>query len=154
MPPRSVCLNVFTHSLGEGNGAVNNRNPMLERRDSAQCGMPAQHMLLHARTPFPTHDIDIGADIPRRTSDGTLVPPSAANSTSPPAAFNRADLFRSLRPMTSTESLNGSLTSKRKFYISRLQFEWGRDAGTRFDWLHCISAHVALHFTHSHGGRP
>ncbi|EOA88138.1 uncharacterized protein SETTUDRAFT_108236 [Exserohilum turcica Et28A] len=60
---------------------------MLERRDSAQY-------------------------IPRRTSDGTLVPPSAANSTSPPAAFNRADLFRSLRPMASTESLNGSLTSK------------------------------------------
>lgn len=39
MPPRSVCLNVFTHSLGEGNGAVNTRNPMLERRDSAMGGM-------------------------------------------------------------------------------------------------------------------
>ncbi|KAJ5028762.1 zinc finger domain-containing protein [Bipolaris maydis] len=88
MPPRSVCLNVFTHSLGEGNGAVNTRNPMLERRDSAM------------------------GDIPRSTSNGSLTPQSVSNSTSPPPAFNRTDLFRSLRPMASTESLNGALTSK------------------------------------------
>ena len=42
MPPRSVCLNVFTTSLGDSNLAVNNDgrgNPMMERRDSAQSGM-------------------------------------------------------------------------------------------------------------------
>ena len=42
MPPRSVCLNVFTTSLGYSNLAVNNNgrgNPMMERRDSAQSGM-------------------------------------------------------------------------------------------------------------------
>jgi hypothetical protein len=45
MPPRSVCLNVFTSSLGESNPAVNDGNAMMgvmggmERRDSAQSGM-------------------------------------------------------------------------------------------------------------------
>lgn len=40
MPPRSVCLNVFTSSLGDGNGAVNNgRHSIMDRRDSAQSGM-------------------------------------------------------------------------------------------------------------------
>jgi hypothetical protein len=45
MPPRSVCLNVFTTSLGESNTAVNDGNAMMgvmsgmERRDSAQSGM-------------------------------------------------------------------------------------------------------------------
>lgn len=51
MPPRSVCLNVFTSSLGEavrddgglmgGNGGMNGGmiHPIMERRDSAQSGM-------------------------------------------------------------------------------------------------------------------
>jgi hypothetical protein len=45
MPPRSVCLNVFTSSLGESNPAVSDGNAMMgvmggmERRDSAQSGM-------------------------------------------------------------------------------------------------------------------
>jgi hypothetical protein len=90
MPPRSVCLNVFTSSLGDGNGAVNNgRHSIMDRRDSAQ------------------------SDIPRRSSDGSVASqatPSA--STSPLPAFNRPELFHSLRPMASTESLNGSFTSK------------------------------------------
>ncbi|KNG50777.1 ankyrin repeat and mynd domain-containing protein [Stemphylium lycopersici] len=51
------------------------------------------------------------SDIPRHSSDGSLASQSTSNSTSPPA-FNRADLFHSLRPMASTESLNVSLTSK------------------------------------------
>jgi hypothetical protein len=44
MPPRSVCLNVFTSSLGEavrddnGNGGAMGRHPIMERRDSAQSG--------------------------------------------------------------------------------------------------------------------
>jgi len=48
MPPRSVCLNVFTNSLGESNAAVNEDGSLnamgtvnggMERRDSAQSGM-------------------------------------------------------------------------------------------------------------------
>ena len=49
MPPRSVCLNVFTTSLGDSNLAVNNNgrgNPMMERRDSAQSGMSNSSALL------------------------------------------------------------------------------------------------------------
>lgn len=42
MPPRSVCLNVFTSSLGEAvrdeNGGAIGRHPIMERRDSAQSG--------------------------------------------------------------------------------------------------------------------
>jgi hypothetical protein len=41
MPPRSVCLNVFTSSLGEAvrDDGVPTRHPIMERRDSAQSGM-------------------------------------------------------------------------------------------------------------------
>lgn len=46
MPPRSVCLNVFTSSLGDAGAAVrddgsfNSGMPgVMERRDSAQSGM-------------------------------------------------------------------------------------------------------------------
>jgi hypothetical protein len=47
MPARSVCLNVFTSSLGDagaavsdgGNGNVVGRHPIMERRDSAASGM-------------------------------------------------------------------------------------------------------------------
>jgi hypothetical protein len=40
MPPRSVCLNVFTSSLGEAvrDDGVPTRHPIMERRDSAQSG--------------------------------------------------------------------------------------------------------------------
>ncbi|KAF1938937.1 hypothetical protein EJ02DRAFT_457443 [Clathrospora elynae] len=61
----------------------------MERRDSAQ------------------------SDIARRSSAGSIASqptPSSAPSSIP--AFNRADLFHSLRPMASTESLNMALTSK------------------------------------------
>ncbi|KAL6709908.1 hypothetical protein ACN47E_000693 [Coniothyrium glycines] len=97
MPPRSVCLNVFTNSLGDANAAVrgdgmmNNGMPgALERRDSAQ-----------------------SADITRRSSAGSIgSQPTPPQSTSPMPAFSRADLFNTLRPMASTESLNIALTSK------------------------------------------
>ncbi|KAI0572835.1 zf-MYND multi-domain protein [Pyrenophora tritici-repentis] len=90
MPPRSVCLNVFTTSLGDSNLAVNNNgrgNPMMERRDSAQSDT-------------------------RRSSDGSVSSQPTHPSILPPPAFNRPELFHSLRPMASTESLNVSLTSK------------------------------------------
>jgi hypothetical protein len=47
MPPRSVCLNVFTSSLGESSAAVRDDGGMrngLERRDSAQSGMSARQL--------------------------------------------------------------------------------------------------------------
>lgn len=50
MPPRSVCLNVFTSSLGEAvrdDGAVPTRHPIMERRDSAQSGV--YRLSLHLR---------------------------------------------------------------------------------------------------------
>ncbi|KAF1828373.1 hypothetical protein BDW02DRAFT_574929 [Decorospora gaudefroyi] len=122
MPPRSVCLNVFTTSLGEGNAAVNNDgNAMMgavgnmERRDSAQ------------------------SDIVRRSSAGSIASQPTPTSTSPLPTINRADLFHSLRPMASTESLNYALTSKRKFSFS---FTMWRAAGTRLHSLRCISVHV------------
>ena len=53
MPPRSVCLNVFTTSLGEAgaavrdDGSLNNAMPGgMERRDSAQSGMSFSKLLL------------------------------------------------------------------------------------------------------------
>ncbi|KAJ4336326.1 hypothetical protein N0V87_005477 [Didymella glomerata] len=92
MPPRSVCLNVFTTSLGEAGAAVregrevNPHELSFGRRDSAQ-SMPDD-------------------DTARRSSSGSIAPSSA--STSPPPAFNRADFFTSLRPAASTESLNSA----------------------------------------------
>ncbi|KAH9876660.1 hypothetical protein J1614_003792 [Plenodomus biglobosus] len=94
MPPRSVCLNVFTTSLGDssaavrGDGNLNNGPGMLERRDSAF------------------------SDNSRRSSAGAIASQPAPSTASPISAINRADLFHSLRPMASTESLNVSLTSK------------------------------------------
>jgi hypothetical protein len=42
MPPRSVCLNVFTSSLGDAvrgeEGGQRQRHPIMDRRDSAQSG--------------------------------------------------------------------------------------------------------------------
>ncbi|KAH6629151.1 hypothetical protein C7974DRAFT_376030 [Boeremia exigua] len=90
MPPRSVCLNVFTTSLGEAGTAVregrevNPHELTFGRRDSAQ-SLPDDHSA-------------------RRSSSAS--PSSAA--TSPPPAFNRADLFNSLRPAASTESLSSA----------------------------------------------
>lgn len=57
MPPRSVCLNVFTNSLGESNAAVREDGSLnamgmihggMERRDSAQSGLLTQR--LHHRS--------------------------------------------------------------------------------------------------------
>ncbi|KAJ8116038.1 hypothetical protein OPT61_g2448 [Boeremia exigua] len=103
MPPRSVCLNVFTTSLGEAGTAVregrevNPHELTFGRRDSAQ-SLPDD-------------------DTARRSSSGSIAPSSAA--TSPPPAFNRADLFNSLRPAASTESLNSAFAfaSKRTLCI-------------------------------------
>ena len=51
MPPRSVCLNVFTSSLGDGNGAVNTgRHSIMDRRDSAQSGMLESFLKLQSQT--------------------------------------------------------------------------------------------------------
>ncbi|KAF2825344.1 hypothetical protein CC86DRAFT_371049 [Ophiobolus disseminans] len=98
MPPRSVCLNVFTSSLGESSGARDDgfagamamMNGGMDRRDSAQ------------------------SDIVRRSSAGSIASTSAPTpqSTSPIPAFNRAEMFNSLRPMASTESLNFAMNSK------------------------------------------
>jgi hypothetical protein len=96
MPPRSVCLNVFTTSLGDANAAVNHdgggnamREAMggaMERRDSAQSGTlhhdsPSNnlHMLTSRRysktllsrlhciaTTSHTYDVSAPSDAPRR----------------------------------------------------------------------------------------
>ncbi|KAH8707545.1 hypothetical protein GQ44DRAFT_628549 [Phaeosphaeriaceae sp. PMI808] len=61
----------------------------MERRDSAQ------------------------SDIPRRSSAGSIASaPTPSSSTSPIPPFNRAEMFSSLRPMASTESLNFAINSK------------------------------------------
>ncbi|CAE7211708.1 Zinc finger MYND domain-containing protein [Pyrenophora teres f. teres] len=60
---------------------------MMERRDSAQSDT-------------------------RRSSDGSVSSQPTHPSTLSLPAFNRPELFHSLRPMASTESLNVSLTSK------------------------------------------
>jgi hypothetical protein len=119
MPPRSVCLNVFTTSLGDANAAHNNdgsamRDAMsgaMGRRDSAQSGtlLPPSHTL---------PNLTLQADIARRSSAGSIASQPTPASTSPFPAMHRADLFHSLRPMASTESLHGAMTSKRKFYFS------------------------------------
>ncbi|KAH7397322.1 hypothetical protein BKA66DRAFT_454149 [Pyrenochaeta sp. MPI-SDFR-AT-0127] len=94
MPPRSVCLNVFTSSLGEStavrdDGSLNNRMPgAMERRDSAQSG------------------------IDRRSSSSSIASAPTPSSTSPIPAINRGEIFNTLRPMASTESLNMALSSK------------------------------------------
>ncbi|KAF1850198.1 uncharacterized protein K460DRAFT_361025 [Cucurbitaria berberidis CBS 394.84] len=93
MPPRSVCLNVFTTSLGDtavrDDGSLNNGIPGgMERRDSAQ------------------------SDIPRRSSSGSIASAPAPQWTPPISAINRAEMFNTLRPMASTESMNMALSSK------------------------------------------
>ncbi|KAF1912124.1 hypothetical protein BDU57DRAFT_523498 [Ampelomyces quisqualis] len=95
MPPRSVCLNVFTSSLGEAvrddGAAPPTRHPIMERRDSAQ------------------------SDVTRRSSAGSFASSAPAQTPFPPPplpAFHRADMFSSLRTMASTESLNFSMHSK------------------------------------------
>ncbi|KAH7074076.1 hypothetical protein FB567DRAFT_536624 [Paraphoma chrysanthemicola] len=95
MPPRSVCLNVFTTSLGDTSAAVREdgttmgmMNGGMERRDSAQ------------------------SDITRRSSSSSIPSAPTPASTSPLPAFNRAEMFNSLRPMASTESLNFAMNSK------------------------------------------
>jgi hypothetical protein len=123
MPPRSVCLNVWTNSLGESNPAVSDGNAMMgvmggmERRDSAQSGMFQRSSNLNSllRYYFYRCMLIHESDIPPRSSSGSYAQQPTSSSTSPVPAFNRADLFHSLRPMASTESLNVSLTSKRKF---------------------------------------
>jgi len=90
MPPRSVCLNVFTTSLGDasaaqrGDAGANPGPGVLERRDSA----------------FSEDSRRASASQPAQAS----LPPISA--------LHRADLLHSLRPMASTETLNLSLTSK------------------------------------------
>jgi hypothetical protein len=152
MPPRSVCLNVFTTSLGDANAAYNNdgsamRDAMsgaMERRDSAQSGtllpLPSSNLAFPKLTLHP--------DIARRSSAGSIASQPTPASTSPFPAMHRADLFHSLRPMASIESLHGTMTSKRKFqtFLFRgLKVEGShvRDAGTRLHSLGCISV---LHF--------
>ncbi|PZD29520.1 zf-MYND domain containing protein [Pyrenophora tritici-repentis] len=54
----------------------------------------------------------------RRSSDGSVSSQPTHPSILPPPAFNRPELFHSLRPMASTESLNVSLTSK-PYYCDR-----------------------------------
>ncbi|KAF2848660.1 hypothetical protein T440DRAFT_400759, partial [Plenodomus tracheiphilus IPT5] len=51
-------------------------------------------------------------DNSRRSSAGAIASQPTPSATSPISAIHRADLFHSLRPMASTESLNMSLTSK------------------------------------------
>jgi hypothetical protein len=81
MPPRSVCLNVFTNSLGESNAAVREDGSLnamgmihggMERRDSAQSGTSALHLHHHriltcnrhrATLLSRLHRIDIGANL-------------------------------------------------------------------------------------------
>jgi hypothetical protein len=87
MPPRSVCLNVFTTSLGDSSSAVRNDgrpNDTFGRRDSAQSSLE---------------------DDRRRSSSGSNH--STPAMTSPPA-FNRADFFPTLRSTASTESMNSA----------------------------------------------
>lgn len=56
-------------------------------------------------------------DDSRRSSAGAITSQPTPSIISPISAINRADLFHSLRPMASTESLNLSLTSKRTFLL-------------------------------------
>jgi hypothetical protein len=60
-------------------------------------------------------------DITRRSSAGSIASaPTPTHSFPPPIpAFNRAEMFSSLRPMASTESLNLSMNSKRTFSPSQ-----------------------------------
>jgi hypothetical protein len=53
MPPRSVCLNVFTSSLGEAvrDDGVPTRHPIMERRDSAQSGMSFDAIMTFSMSP-------------------------------------------------------------------------------------------------------
>lgn len=71
----------------------------------------SSHILIFSNT-FP--------DVTRRSSDGSIAsaptPPPQFTPTIP--AFNRAELFQSLRPMASTESLNFTMNSKRTFSFS------------------------------------
>jgi hypothetical protein len=67
-------------------------------------------------------------DNTRRSSAGSLTSAATPSSTSPMPAF-RADMFRSLRPMASTESLNFSMNSK------RTSVSMWRYAGTRMQPL-------------------
>ncbi|KAH7381192.1 hypothetical protein DE146DRAFT_681761 [Phaeosphaeria sp. MPI-PUGE-AT-0046c] len=63
----------------------------MERRDSAQ------------------------SDVTRRSSAGSIASTAPAQTTplpSPIPAFHRTDMFNSLRPMASTESLNFTMNSK------------------------------------------
>ncbi|KAL5118606.1 hypothetical protein ACEQ8H_003457 [Pleosporales sp. CAS-2024a] len=54
------------------------------------------------------------SDVTRRSSAGSIASAPTPPPTFPPAipAFNRSDMFQSLRPMASTESLNFAMTSK------------------------------------------
>ncbi|KAF2124021.1 hypothetical protein P153DRAFT_351657 [Dothidotthia symphoricarpi CBS 119687] len=99
MPPRSVCLNVFTTSLGDANAAVRDDGTSafnnggfgssgLERRDSAQ------------------------SDNTQRSPSSSASPPPTSTSTSSFPAVHRPELFSSLRHTASTESFSFSLASK------------------------------------------
>ncbi|KAF2026573.1 hypothetical protein EK21DRAFT_73862, partial [Setomelanomma holmii] len=48
----------------------------------------------------------------RRSSSSSIPSATTPASTSPIPAFNRAEMFNSLRPMASTESLNFAMNSK------------------------------------------
>jgi hypothetical protein len=106
MPPRSVCLNVFTTSLGDSSSAVRNDgrpNDSFGRRDSAQSSLE-DGMSCSSTTPFQLPLLTLSPD--RRRS------PSRSNHSTPaitsPPAFNRADFFPTLRSMASTESMNSA----------------------------------------------
>jgi hypothetical protein len=130
MPPRSVCLNVFTSSLGDTGAAVredgglNNMIPaVMQRRDSAQSGMSLLRPF-SMKTPSLNSNracnvesqLTIAPDMPRRSSNSSIVSAPTPSSSSPIPAFQRTDIFNTLRPMASTESMNISLSSKRTFH--------------------------------------
>ena len=152
MPPRSVCLNVFTSSLsdngavGRDDGGMNNRMPGgMERRDSAQSGMSILtfcRLVAVDSTRFRL-STNTSLDNTRRSSAGSIASQPTPSSTSPIPAFNRADFVHSLRPMASTESLNIALTSKRKFCSLPLWLA----AGTRFLSFSGISVTWMVHFS-------
>jgi hypothetical protein len=63
-------------------------------------------------------DDDTVVDTTRRSSAGSIA--SSAPIASPLPTSHRTDLFHSLRPMASTESMNMALGSKRTFFSVRV----------------------------------